>query len=178
MNLESKINELKNQLDLAEPNIGHFNRFEAKLKGNLSKKKKPNYYKFIAIAASLVLLISIGFNVFQANNKGVELADISPKMKETQTYFATVIQEELTKIEKQKNTNNTKIINDAMSQLNNLKIEYQNLTIELKNNKNKQALIFAMIANYQQRIEVLQNLLQDLSTIKNIKNNNYENNNI
>ncbi len=178
MNLESKINELKNQLDLAEPNIGHFNRFEAKLKGNFSKKKEPNYYKFIAIAASLVLFTSIGFNVFQANRKGVELADTSPKMKETQTYFATVIQEELTKIEKQKNTSNTKIIDDAMSQLNTLKIEYQNLTIELKNNKNKQVLIFAMIANYQQRIQVLQNLLQNLSTIKNIKKNNYENNNI
>ncbi len=178
MNLESKINKLKNQLDLAEPNIGHFNRFEAKLKGNISKKKKPNYYKFIAIAASFVLLVSIGFNVFQANNRGIELADISPKMKETQIYFAKVIQEELTKIEKQKNTTNTKIIEDAMSQLNTLKTEYQNLTIELKKNKNKQVLIFAMITNYQKRIEVLQNLLQDLSTIENIKKNNYESNNI
>jgi hypothetical protein len=117
-NIEQTCNNLKNQFDIEEPNIGHFDRFEAKLRGeNKSKQKRKFNYKYLAVAASVVMLFGIVFTSTQTN-KGVELAEISPKMEETQDYFAAVIHEELEKISKIKNIENEQIINDAFIQLN------------------------------------------------------------
>ncbi len=174
-NLNKTCNNLKNKFDLEEPTIGHFNRFEAKLKG--TKQKKKFNFKFVAIAASILMLFGIIFTSFQ-KNEGVELAEISPKMAETQDYFASVIYQEIEKINKEKNTENAKIIEDAFIQINKIEENYKKLTIELKENNNSKKIIFAMIHNYQQRIDVLQNLLQNLDNFKQLKNNKNENNTI
>ena len=172
MNLEKTCNNLKNQFDIEEPSLGHFDRFEARLKG---KKKKKFKYKYFAIAASFVLLVGIAFTAFQSSSKGVELADISPKMEETQDYFAAVIHEELEKVNKEKTPENAKIIDDALVQLDLLETNYKKLTFELKETNNSKEIIFAMINNYQQRITVLQNLLNNLDNYKQLKNKEYEN---
>jgi hypothetical protein len=173
-NLEKKCKNLKNQFDIEEPNLGHFNRFEDKLKGSTSKKKFKFNYKYLAIAAAMLLLISIGFKTFQSNN-GIELASVSPKMEETQDYFASVIQVELEKINAIKNPENIEIINDALKQLNLIENNYQKLKIDLQDNDNSKHIIFAMINNFQQRITVLQNLLTNLDNFKQLKNIQNEN---
>ncbi len=174
-NLNKTCNNLKNQFDLEEPTIGHFNRFESKLKG-IKPNKKFNF-KFVAVAASILMLFGIVFTSVQIN-KGIELAEISPKMEETQDYFASVIHQEIEKINKEKNPENAKIIEDAFLQIHQIEGNYKKLTIELKNNSNSKEIIFAMIHNYQQRIDVLQNLLQNLDNFRQLKNNKNENNTI
>ncbi|MCF6349590.1 MAG: hypothetical protein L3J23_00975 [Flavobacteriaceae bacterium] len=174
MNIEQTFHKLKNKFDIEEPNIGHFNRFEARLKSK--NKSKKFSYKYIAVAATISMLFGISFALIQPN-KGVELAEISPKMGETQDYFTAVIQEELEKINKVKNIGNEQIINDAFLQLKQLEKNYKKLTFELKeSNNNSKEIIFAMINNYQQRITVLQNLLNNLVNFKQLKNRKNENN--
>ena len=162
--------------DIHEPSIGHFNRFQAKLeKQEKPQQKSINWYKYIAIAASLVLLFTFGFGNAHTS-KGLDLADVSPKMEETQDYFTKVIHQELEKVNKVKNEENKKIINDALSQLKMLEDDYNKQKLELSNNSENKNIIYAMISNYQQRIEVLQNLLNNLNKFNKIKNNYNETN--
>ena len=181
-NLEQTCKKLKNQFDIEEPKIGHFERFEAKLKRATVNDvkaqkliKQRTYYKFIAVAASVVLLFGVAFNLMKSTNNGFELASVSPKMEETQDYFNTVLYSELEKINKLKNEENTLIIEDAFVQLNHLETNYKKMTFDLKETSNSQEIIFAMINNYQQRITVLQNLLVNLDQIKKFKNIPHEN---
>jgi len=163
--------------NIYEPTIGHFNRFQAKLKRQEKPKQKTNWYKIVAVAASLLLLFALVFN-YSNTSKGFELADVSPKMEETQDYFNTVIHQELEKINNIKNQKNQKIINDALIQLQFLENDYNKQKIELASNTKNKSIIYAMISNYQQRIDVLQNLLKQLNQFKKINNKYNENNNI
>ena len=155
--------------DIEEPTIGHFNRFQAKLeKQKKVKKPKHSWYKYVAVAASVTLLFTL-FLGSQQSKKGMDLADISPKMEETQDYFTSVIHQELEKVKQEKNSQNEKIINDALAQLQLLEKDYNKQKLALVNNSENKKIIFSMINNYQQRIEVLQNLLDQLNKFNTIK---------
>lgn len=171
--LEKIFKELENQFDVEEPNEGHFSRFEAKL----NKDKKPNIliklWPFIAIAASIVLIFGVWLGA-SFSTQGMELAKVSSEMGETQNYFVAAIEKELETIEKERNPSTEQIINDGLQQLNKLEIQYQALTLELKESTEDKRIIYAMIANFQQRIEVLQSLLTQIEDVKQLKIQNNE----
>jgi hypothetical protein len=174
-NLENIFKKYKNQFDLEEPTIGHFNRFEAKL----NQTKKKNYLGLFKIAGilSMAATILLFFGIWIGstyNNSGAKLSSVSTKMTETENYFVNTIQNEIQLIEKEKNTSNEAIINDAFKQLKILENQYQILTLDLQNNKSDSRIIYAMITNYQQRITVLQSLMQQLKDVKQLKSQSHE----
>ncbi|PCI11378.1 MAG: hypothetical protein COB73_02115 [Flavobacteriaceae bacterium] len=154
-------------LDIAEPTIGHFDRFEKRL-SNVSSTKKNSSWKWISVAASIVLLFGVWLGQNLQSDR-LELADVSPKMEETQTYFASVIKTEVQKINKQKTPENQKIIADAFLRMDNLETQYVKLTKELKESDADKRVIFAMISNFQQRIEILKNVLEQMDNLKQLK---------
>lgn len=172
-NLEKIFKELENQFDVNEPNEGHFSRFEAKL----NKGKKPTIllklWPFIAIAASVILIFGVWLGA-SFSKQGMELAKVSSEMGETQNYFVATIEKELESIEKERNPSTEQIINDGLQQLNKLEVQYQVLTLELKESTEDKRIIYAMIANFQQRIEVLQSLLTQIEDVKQLKIQNNE----
>jgi hypothetical protein len=172
-NLEKIFKELENQFDVEEPNIGHFKRFEEKL----NKSTKPNIlfklWPLIAFAASIILIFGIWVGM-SFSKSGMELASISPEMGETQNFFVTTIENELATIEKERNPDTEQLISDGLQQLNKLEKQYQELTVELKESTTDKRIIYAMISNFQQRIEVLQNLLIQIENVKQLKTQNNE----
>jgi hypothetical protein len=66
--------------DLDVPRFGHMERFEKRLK---QPAKKSISYKWMSIAASIILLIGIwtGSNIA---NSSLALADVSPQMQEAE----------------------------------------------------------------------------------------------
>lgn len=176
-NLDNIFKNLEGTFDVEEPTIGHFNRFEAKLNklDDRSSSKKTNLYTFIAIAASIILFFGIWIGSSFNNNKGMELASISPEMEETQSYFVALIEKELQTIENERNSDTEQLISDGLFQINKLENQYKLLTLELKESTEDKRIIFAMISNFQQRIEVLQSLLNQLDNLKNLKKQHNEN---
>ncbi len=167
-NLENRFKELENQFDIEEPRIGHFDRFEAKLAQKEDKstiKWNPRTWKWLAVAASVLLLVGFWFGNYTANTS-MQLAEISPEMEETQSFFMASIQKEIEKINVQRNETNAQIIDDAFAQLKILESKYDELTVELLDTSEDKRIIYAMIANFQQRIEVLEHLLEQLDEIK------------
>ncbi|MCF6224390.1 MAG: hypothetical protein L3J34_11770 [Flavobacteriaceae bacterium] len=167
-NIENIFEAKRNNFDFEEPNIGHFNRFEAKLADQSIHAKKTirTQWHWLAIAASVILVFGywLGNN---NDNTGLELADVSAKMEETQNFYAATIHKEIEQIQGQKTIENQVIINDAFDQLKILEDHYQQLKIELKESNEDKRVIFAMISNYQKRLEVLQNLVDQLEDFKN-----------
>jgi septal ring factor EnvC (AmiA/AmiB activator) len=170
--LEQRFKELDGQFDIEEPKLGHFDRFEVKLARQKTQKPKwnPNTWKWLAIAASISLLFTLGLGNY-SNKQGLELADVSPKMEETQSFFVSTIQQEIENINLKRNADNQQIIDDAFKQLNKLEENYKKLTVELDDSDKDKRIIYAMISNFQQRIEILQSLLQQLDELQQLKNN-------
>lgn len=168
--LEQRFQELKGQFDTEEPSVGHFNRFESKLHNEFDRRTKwnPTSWVWLAITASIALLIGIWFGGYSAK-QGLELADVSPQMEETQNFFVSTIKQEIENINLKRTEDNQQIIDDAFLQLKKLEENYRLLTIELEKSNEDKRIIYAMISNYQQRIEVLQTLLQQLDEIQHIK---------
>ena len=157
--------------DVDVPRLGHFNRFEERL--NPQKRKAKFSTKWMGVAASIILIVGvwIGTNLQQ---QPLLLADVSPEMQETELFFVTTIKQELKEIEKFRNPATERVIEDALYQLENLDDEYKKLVIDLNKSFNDKRIVFAMIKNYQNRIEILQNVLLQIDEIKNLKTNNNE----
>jgi len=174
--LDKIFKDLNNQFDIEEPSIGHFDRFETKLNKTKTKSKNKVFkiISTIAVAASVILFIGVwlGSNY---SKKGMELASISSEMEETQSYFINTINKELESIEKERNGDTEKLINDGLNQLIKLETKYNELTLELKESGENKKVIYAMISNFQQRIEILQSLLVQIENVKQAKSKNNEN---
>jgi hypothetical protein len=164
--MEDKLNQFfsENDFDDQEPHSGHLERFERKL--NIPTKERKTSWKWLSVAASVVLVL--GFWLGSNHQKQqFDLADVSPKMEEVQTYFVSTINQELKTLEKNRNLETETIIEEALEELEELEDNYKNFVKELNNDGNSRKIINAMIRNYQQRLEILENVLQQIEQIKN-----------
>ncbi len=161
----------ENDFDHQEPHSGHLERFERKLsKPNQATKTS---WKWLSVAASVVLIL--GFWLGSNHQKKVTgLADVSPKMEEVKNYYVSTIHQELKTLEKNRSLETEKIIEEALEHLEELEDNYKSFVQELNIVGNSSKIINAMIKNYQQRLEILENVLQQIEQIKNPNSLNNE----
>ena len=178
--IESLFKNLEGSFDIAEPAAGHQQRFLDKL-GDAKETqshivRKRSWWKPMAIAASVALLISVGIITFN-NTSSVadQVAEISPEISNSQRYFTSLIEEQIKEIENQSTPETEKIIEDTMLQLKRLEKNYMSLEKQLLEGGNSKLILSAMITNFQTRISLLQDVLDQIGTIKNIKTYSDEN---
>ncbi|MCT4629695.1 hypothetical protein [Winogradskyella sp.] len=177
--LDDLFNELKGEFDINTPNNGHENRFLAKLESDSlasakSKKSSRFYWKpFLAIAASLVICFSV-FTTVNSQPEIMDLASVSPEMSETQDFFTATIESELKKLDKERSPFTEQVISDALNRIELLEKDYRKLKTDLTESNNDQRVIYAMINNFQNRIDILNTVLEQIETIKQLKNSNNE----
>ena len=172
--------------DIAEPSAGHYDRFVEKL-GKQKVSKEPEKGKLrslwgplLAVAAGLILIIMLG-GIFPGagtlTQKG-DLAGISPEMKETHLFYTNLIKTELAKVKEAATPETEAIVRDALVQMEKLDVDYEKLKKDLQKSGQDKRVIFAMISNLQQRIDLLNNVLEHIENINDLKNPNNENNTI
>jgi len=177
--LENLFEDLKNEFDVEVPKDGHELRFLSKLKGEQTKvvKLRPSKLRswkpYIAVAASVILCLSI-FLVTQRAPEIKDLANVSPEMSETQEFFTTVLNQELVTLNNERSPETETMINDAMKRIDFLEKEYESLRADLTESGDDKRVIYAMITNFQNRIELLQNVLNQIEQVKQLKQNNNE----
>lgn len=172
--MENKLHHFfsENDFDFYEPTSGHEKRFEQKLNKPFQKKNNISW-KWLSVAASIVLVL--GFWLGSNHQKQqFELADISPKMEEVQNYFVSTINLEIINLEKNRSLDTETIIEEALDQLEDLEENYKSFITELNTTGNTKKIINSMIKNYQQRLEVLENVLKQIDQIKKSNNLNDE----
>ncbi len=179
-NIDKLFEGLQNDFDFETPNLGHKDRFLTKLKSDtkitLSENKpKSNIWKpLLSIAATVIISFGL-FGIFNQES-GIEgLASVSPELSTTQDFFTTTIANELNILENLRTVETETIINDALKRINTLEKEYESLKIDLTESGKDKRVIYAMISNFQNRIDVLQNVLQQVENIKQLKQSKNEN---
>jgi hypothetical protein len=177
--LDKLFKNLKNDFDIEAPNLNHQQRFLDKL-NNQNKiaaipVTKRSYWKpLLSIAASVVLLVALFFGT-QQEASAKDLASVSPEMAQTQNFFTAAISNELAKLEAESTPETSIIVQDALKQIEILESKYELLKEDLSESGDDNRVIYAMISNFQSRIDLLQNVLQKIEEIKQLKQIRNEN---
>lgn len=181
---KDNIEELFQSLDfdIAEPSGNHKEKFKSKLKQKPERKTKASgvislWMPGLAIAASFL----VAFLLFQGIaghqlGQEQELASVSSQMKDTQDFYASVIKKELYNLQQERTPETERVIKDALNQLEILEKDYEKLKSDLSRSGEDKRVISAMITNFQKRIDLLNNVLEKVNEIKELKNASHENN--
>ena len=172
-NLENLFERLHDDFDFEEPKVGHQGRFLEKLNqanGVATLPKKRNWWKPLSIAASIALICVLGIQVFTEQPTIKEqVVEIAPEASETELYFASLIEEQVQLLKEEKSPETAKLVDDTLAKLEELQTDYENLEKELVNGGNSKLILNAMINNFQIRIDLLEEVLANVETIKNLK---------
>lgn len=189
--IETLFSNLKDSWDTEEPTIGHKERFMAKLgkqeenTGNHNSKTKSYKRLWLTVATPIAAAIVLFLGIFltyspedtiENDTTTNEIADLPPKVQETQLYFSGIIKQEMAKIEKESTPETKKIVDDAVIRMAELEKDYDMLIIEIQKNGENKRIIRAMITNLQTRISFLEEVLIRIENTKKLKQNYYEKN--
>jgi len=167
----------KGKFDVQNTSKGHQHRFLNKLNTQQTTVSKPTHYlkRVLAVAATLVVIVSISGLFFNTNVTAADLASVSPEMEQTQSFFTSTINNEL-KTLKGFNAPETKVlVQDALKQLEILEGKYELLKKDLVDSGNDKRVIYAMISNFQNRIELLEQVINKIEEVKNLNTQKNEN---
>jgi uncharacterized protein YsxB (DUF464 family) len=168
---------LEGHFDTEEPQVGHEERFLDKLNDAnrvvvLSRQTKK-WWSPLSIAASIVVLCFIAIGVYITRpSLDEQVAQISPEVSNTQVYFASLIEDQVKQLENESSPEAQQIISDTMIQLKKLEANYKQLENDLIHGGNDKLILSAMITNFQTRIDLLQDVINQIESIKNLKNHN------
>lgn len=172
-NIDQLFNRLGGEFDTSSPSADHKGKFLEKLQAASQDKapevkvKKLHWWKPLLVAASVLFIAGMLFTN-TSTTEAKDLADISPEMQEAQNFFTRTIERELFEIKKQNTPATEKLVNDAMLRMEKLATNYNKLKADLEQSGEDKRVIYAMIDNFQNRIDLLQQVLEHMDAIKNL----------
>ncbi|SFR49216.1 hypothetical protein SAMN04490243_2227 [Robiginitalea myxolifaciens] len=192
--LEGLFEELQGNLDLAQPEAGHRERFAERLAqigaatdnsnpedGDIRSlhasggKRIPIWRRPLSIAASVALLILAAAVVFKPEpSLAQQVAEIAPEVSETTDYFANVVEQEIRALREASSPETEMLIEDTLEQLQKLGADYRQLEQDLVAGGNTKLILSAMITNFQTRIDLLEDVMSQVDEIKQFKNESNE----
>lgn len=174
------------EVDLSKKHTNKFeNLLQKELHNNSLKKKK---YKWLSIAASIVLLISIGIKFYPISDnnddvkiedtesssasKEITLGNISPEFEAIENYYTKAINLEISELDLKEE--NKELIDGYLLKIAELNKEYKTLTQELNTNGVNNATIDALISNLQLRLKLFKRLRKQLDELNNLNKKSNE----
>ncbi|WP_250434116.1 hypothetical protein [Hanstruepera flava] len=169
---------------------GHEARFLKKLDNQLPIKKSKRF-TWLQIAASIVVVLGLGYGTYSyfnnpiepvkvvdTNNKTIEeptksLGDISPDLKKVEDYYLANINLELSKVKL--TPDNKELIDGYISRLDELNKEYKRLSIELTESGANELTVNALITNLKFRLNLMYRLKEQLKMLNETNENQNQN---
>ncbi|MDH3321535.1 MAG: hypothetical protein OEM04_01030 [Flavobacteriaceae bacterium] len=174
--------KLKKAQEMRELPDNHRTSFEQRLQKELHQKPRAQY-SFFRIAATLLILVSLGFGGYQFfkpnNSQGVvvtkdapdkqvnTMADIAPELKKVENYYLTQINYQISKITI--TDENKELLEVYLAELSGLQNQYNDLKSQLNGAEITADTLDALIENLQLRLQLLRQLKKKLDIIENIK---------
>ncbi|WP_245871605.1 hypothetical protein [Sediminicola luteus] len=170
-NITQMFEDLREHFDTEATPAGHEMRFLDKLaqaQGTaVTQKPKRQLWKPLSIAASIAILVAAGLLfTMQPQSTDEQLAETAPEVSNTKNYYAGLIEREIAKLETEATPETRQVIDDALAQLENLEKDYEKLEQDLLDEGNPKLLLSAMITNFQTRIDLLENVMEQIEEIK------------
>lgn len=195
------IEQNRSQFDNCEPADGHFDRFMQKLEADQRRtigRSRSQILKIAAVAvvAAIIGTVVAGTSIHQSvkliesgmanadSKTPMELverttryvkAKVEPEYSETQKYYITLVDSRLDEI-RTDNTVDEKQKAELLKAMSEMDELFINLQKELKANPDNAVLIDAMINHYQTKIEVLNKIISNLNSIKQLNTQQDEKN--
>lgn len=177
-----------NQQSDKQMSQGHEARFLDKLDQALPQKKQSNW-TFLNIAASIVIILGLGFGGYtffkqdvnpiivvdteqpkpeiNKTTKSMTLGDISPDLKKVEDYYVANINLELSKLKL--TPENKELFDGYVLRLEELNAEYKSLSTELTDNGPDEHTVNALIQNLKFRLNLMYRLKEQLNQLNNMK---------
>ena len=159
--------------------VGHEKRFWDKLNKQNQKVVKPgfNYWKVAAVVVPL-LMLSVYFwtelKPESVENSSVTLASYSPELGEAENQLAYIVEMNVKHIKSLENTENQALIDNSLSKLDLLQKDYNRLLIDLKESGGNPQVMKSVLMNLQLQVDVLEQVLTQINTHQEFKNNRDE----
>jgi len=177
--LEKYIIEIRDNLDNDEPGAGHQKRFEKKLKNKEKSVRRVNFRHAIQIAASIAIILASGV-VIVKSSKGSSKIAATPEYKsfmEAKEFYAQQVNAKYDDISALPfDSNQEKDL--LLEELSEMDIYYRNLLDELDANPGDERVMNALIQHYQLKLQVMDQIIQQLIEVRNTKTNENENSTI
>ncbi|MBV1922492.1 MAG: hypothetical protein KUG68_00535 [Flavobacteriaceae bacterium] len=184
---DTLFNKPEGAFDIEKTPTGHKARFLDKLNtandanedsivtNNQTNVFQLTWKKALSVAAIVLVIFTASPLLFNQEETTADLASVSPEMEETQSFFTTSINKELQKLKSFNNPDAKLLVEDALKQIEVLENQYEDLKTDLVESGNDKRVIYAMITNFQNRIELLEEVILKIEDIKNLNTQNNEN---
>jgi hypothetical protein len=180
-NIEDLIRNNKDFFEDAEPSNGHFERFNRKLEVRFQvTAPKRSIVPYLLRAAVVTLLVTLSSlwtwdHFIRSGSSRMSLGQVSPQYKEVENYYihqVNMMEGEIVNIDLKNNPEQKVMLLKEMKSMDSV---YVSLQKELKANPDDERIINAMIEHYQTKLEVMTYIVNQLKTIRNVNQNNTEN---
>ncbi|MBL4577907.1 MAG: hypothetical protein JKX74_05505 [Flavobacteriales bacterium] len=176
--LEDFIKSNQEDFDLSEPRDGHLERFEAQL-SSIEKRDAFSWRNLLKIAAVVIFVLGSGVLLVNDDSStvnastGLDLKDISPELAEVASFYTDQIENATEELTPMKSIDKLEDSENLKQQLELLEVDYKQLKIELKDNYADERLINSMIKNYQLRLQIIEQYMNQIkfNNAKNLKDN-------
>jgi hypothetical protein len=179
--LENKITENRFLFDDMEPENGHYDRFRQKL-GKIRPVRKFYIPYYLKVAVVLILVSFSSIFIYEMiisprfEKNRYSFGKLSPEYREVEDYFIHTINVKYNQLQKLDIDDKTQK-NMIIEELNEMDKIYQSLSKELQNDPNNERIINAMIQHYQLKLDILNEITNQLEIIKNSASNNNQDEN-
>ena len=155
--------------------VDHATKFENLLQNELHQQKKPvkktNFVKWLSMAASFALLITLAIQFYPnkqieddtKTDKTITLGNISPELNTIESYYVNSINLAISELDL--NDENKDVVDEYLIKIVELTNEYKSLTQELNTKGVNDVTINALISNLQLRLQLLQRLQKQLKKL-------------
>ena len=150
------------------PNF-HEDDFLEKLTTFNQEKKLKVFSPILKIAASIALILSVSYYFLNSDIENNEQPEMFVEIQQIEKEYYTNIKIEWDKFVSL--TDDQNLINKYQEKLKNLDLNYQEILIQYKNDKNNLIVIEALIQNLKNRLHLLKDIQQHI----NLLNKEHEN---
>lgn len=171
--LEKYIQQNKDAFDDKTPDSRHKERFQEKVKQQAPiTKVVPMWKNMVKIASVVAVLVVAGtiflvnypFNSPKAAEQGVSLSEVSPEYKEVETYLQSNLDKKIKEFKSMECPNGEVEKQEVLHEVSRIDTMYQELQEDLQKNRGNERIINAMINTYQTRIEILEQVMNQVKT--------------
>ncbi|MFC2079948.1 hypothetical protein ACFLRQ_00575 [Bacteroidota bacterium] len=169
--LEDFVLKNREQFDVREPDPSLWLKINPENKGG-HKKNRIMWFRYAAAVAFIFASFSAGIYFLSGSGSEAEklYGDLYEEIRETEAYYSTMVNQKYNELQPYI-TSSPNLKNELDFDLNELDEIYLELKEDLKENAGNPEVIDAMIRQYRMKVEILEQLLDQL---KEKKTNNYE----
>jgi hypothetical protein len=174
-NLEEIVLRNRESFDDQEPKDDHFEKFQSRLKKQSTITIKLSFSNFMKAAAVVALIVTGSIWIYISQEKSqVAYNGYTQEIKEVEFYYTNLVDDRMTEINEYSKDPELKneLLNKEFREIDSLYTVLQN---ELKSAPGDERIINAIIQHYQVKVEILNEILNDLQSIKPDKTRNHEN---